>query len=144
MGLFQFSVGNVAFATKGLIRVNRRKPHDPVQINERAAALGTHFQVFLTDDLALGTKSISRKRHRMLGLAFTGTFGRLAMTGRAAGICEALSQKRLVFLLWDAALLPELFPPDVAVETVLSLQRLMHGSGARPFAVAFDASVLGF
>ena len=79
----------------------------------------------------------------MLGLTFTRYVGLLAMTPSAAGVCEALLQKRLVFLLWDATLLSQFFAPHVAVKTVLSFQSIMHGSGAGPLAVAFDASVLG-
>ena len=65
------------------------------------------------------------------------------MTTCATWVCEALFEKRLVFLLWDATLLSEFFAPNVAVKTVLSFQCLMHGPGAGPLAVAFDAPVLG-
>jgi hypothetical protein len=143
MGLFQFPLRNVALAAKGLIRVNSREPHNPVQVDEKAAALGTRFSLFISGDLAFGTESISRERHRMFAFTFIGTFGLLAMTASASWVCEALFQKRLVFLLWDATLLPESFAPHVAVKAVPSFQRLMHGPGSGTLAVTFYASMLG-
>lgn len=141
--VLQHPFHEVAFAAKRLVWVDSRQPHNPVRLNQGTSAFGTHCPVFVACNLTLRTESSSREWHRMFGLTFIGGFRLLlTVTSDASRVREALLQKRFMFLFRDAALLSKLFAADVAVETILTFQRFMHGARARTFTVAFYAPVL--